>query len=180
MIIGGLIYLFYTLTFAIYFHKTADKVFTPTQKRINSVLLWLVPFIWIIILKAIINPTMRAFRKQDSSTNTSDENNWSNSWIFFLHTDSGSYSSHDSGRHYGHSHGHDYHDHGGHHHGSDSTDTSSHWQFRTADRIAHLDRFSVWQSFNSTDYQDNLSRWIAPHFFVANFSVDCHDRKTCG
>jgi len=108
----GLVYL-YIFSFAIYFHKTADKVFNPAQKRINSILIWVVPIIWIIIIKAIMKSTTRApSKKFDSSSVNSDNYNWANAWIFFLHdSNRSSHSEQDSIEHYGH--GHDYNNHGG-------------------------------------------------------------------
>jgi hypothetical protein len=49
-------YIVWTLAFAIKFNKT-DNYFDKGQKRIHNVLIWLVPFIWIMIIKTITKPT---------------------------------------------------------------------------------------------------------------------------
>ena len=49
-------YFFWTLRFAIKFNKT-DTYFDKGSKLIHNVLIWLVPFIWITIIKTISKPT---------------------------------------------------------------------------------------------------------------------------
>jgi uncharacterized membrane protein len=50
------IYFIWTLRYAIKFNKT-DSFFNKRQKLIHNILIWLVPFLWIIILKTIMQPT---------------------------------------------------------------------------------------------------------------------------
>jgi len=49
-------YFIWTLRFAIIFNRT-DVFFNKRQKLIHNVLIWLFPFIWIMILKTISKPT---------------------------------------------------------------------------------------------------------------------------
>jgi len=51
-----IIYFIWTLRFAIKFNTT-DVYFNKGQKIIHNVLIWLVPFIWIMIIKTITKPT---------------------------------------------------------------------------------------------------------------------------
>jgi len=48
-------YIVWTLAFAIKFNKT-NTGFTKGQMLIHNILIWLIPFIWIIILKTITKP----------------------------------------------------------------------------------------------------------------------------
>lgn len=50
-----LIYLAYTLNFAIKFNKT-DTYFTNNQMVFHNILIWLIPFFWIMILKTVTQP----------------------------------------------------------------------------------------------------------------------------
>jgi len=49
-------YFIWTLRFAIKFNRT-DVFYNKRQKLIHNVLIWVVPFIWIVILKIISEPT---------------------------------------------------------------------------------------------------------------------------
>lgn len=49
------VYIIWTLRFAIKFNKT-DTYFDKGQKLIHNVLIWVVPFIWIMIIKTITKP----------------------------------------------------------------------------------------------------------------------------
>jgi len=51
-----IVYFLYTLNFAIKLSKV-DSVFNPNQRLLHHVLIWLIPFFWIIIVKSIIKPT---------------------------------------------------------------------------------------------------------------------------
>jgi len=51
------VYFIWTLRFAIRFNKT-DTYFDKGQKRMHNVLIWFVPFIWIMIIKTIAEPTL--------------------------------------------------------------------------------------------------------------------------
>jgi hypothetical protein len=49
-------YVAFTLNFAIQFNKT-DVYFTENQKIVHNVLIWLIPFFWILIIKSFTKPT---------------------------------------------------------------------------------------------------------------------------
>jgi magnesium-transporting ATPase (P-type) len=49
------IYVIYTLNFAIKFNST-NTVFNDNQILIHNVLIWVIPFFWIMIVKTMINP----------------------------------------------------------------------------------------------------------------------------
>jgi hypothetical protein len=51
-----LIYFICTLIFAIKFKKT-PTIFTPKQKQFHSIMIWVIPFLWIILLKSLLKPT---------------------------------------------------------------------------------------------------------------------------
>lgn len=51
------VYFIWTLKFAIKFNRS-DLFFNKNQKLIHNVLIWLVPFIWIMIIKIILEPTL--------------------------------------------------------------------------------------------------------------------------
>lgn len=51
-----IIYFIWTLRYAIKFNRT-DSFFNKRQKLIHNVLIWVVPFLWVMILKTIIKPT---------------------------------------------------------------------------------------------------------------------------
>jgi len=51
-----LAYLIYTLRFAVLFNKTADTYFSKKQKALHNILIWVIPFFWIMIVKAVASP----------------------------------------------------------------------------------------------------------------------------
>jgi hypothetical protein len=51
----ALIYFVYTFLFAIKFRK-AVTIYSPKQKQLHSILIWLIPFIWVILLKSLTKP----------------------------------------------------------------------------------------------------------------------------
>lgn len=63
-----LVYLFYTLRFAIHFNKT-DRLYTKRQKKLHNILIWLVPFLWISILKVISKPPQKPLKDNNASYN---------------------------------------------------------------------------------------------------------------
>ena len=81
-------------------------------------MIWVVPFIWIIILKAILQPSiyeLRTKKKRNDSLKTAEDTGWTNGFYNIFHSESNSqsHSSHDTD---GHSfHGHDSYGDGGHH-----------------------------------------------------------------
>jgi hypothetical protein len=86
-----LIYVLWTLRFAIKFNKT-DVYFNKTQKLIHNILIWLAPFIWIMIIKTITKSTPGSanFKK------TRDKGTFSESGIAFWGDGSDSSSGHTS------------------------------------------------------------------------------------
>lgn len=57
MVFGLLaVYLVWTLAFAIKFNKT-DIYFGNRRKLMHNILIWIIPFLWIIIIKTITKPT---------------------------------------------------------------------------------------------------------------------------
>jgi hypothetical protein len=54
--VGFIIYVIYTLNFAIKFNKTS-AIFNNNQKLIHNILIWTIPFFWIMIIKAMMKPT---------------------------------------------------------------------------------------------------------------------------
>ncbi len=51
-----LIYLVFTFLFAIKFRK-ATTIYSPKQTRLHSFLIWVIPFIWIILLRSLSKPS---------------------------------------------------------------------------------------------------------------------------
>ena len=69
----GLFYLYYTFKFALYFSKEWKKYFDKRQKNIHQVMIWLIPFLWIGILKIlmktdILDPFVEKDYSYDSNT----------------------------------------------------------------------------------------------------------------
>ena len=113
-----LFYFLYTLSFALKFNKT-DVFYTKKQRLTHNIMIWVIPFIWIIILKALDKPMRRhAFKKQTvSSTNDGDAGWWALGFYALFH--SSGHSPHDGQS--GHESG-GYDSHGGQDYdGSDST-----------------------------------------------------------
>src|SRR4051812_36906230 len=83
----GVIYLIYTLSFALYFRQTAGRIFNSKQIRIHNFFIWLLPLVWIAILKSIMKPTSKRHSQRDKSNSIDlkSGNNFANSLIFFLH-----------------------------------------------------------------------------------------------
>jgi heme/copper-type cytochrome/quinol oxidase subunit 2 len=71
-----IIYFLHTLLFAIEFNKT-DTFYTKKQKQRHNILIWTVPFLWIILLKAIAKPTPGSSyfknKRQSKSSSTYEE-----------------------------------------------------------------------------------------------------------
>jgi hypothetical protein len=59
-----IVYFLYTLTFAIKLSKSGD-VFNDNQRLLHHVLIWIIPFFWIVVVKSMIKPTLGSdkFRK---------------------------------------------------------------------------------------------------------------------
>lgn len=126
LFIFGLFYFLYTLSFAIHFNKTASIFFSKSLIRFHLIMIWVIPFLWILIIKALAMPGENKFhtkKKSSGSSNQLEDVGWVTSFYGFFHTSPTSYSnsSRDSDVYNGH--GHDNQDFGGHL--SDSTDLSS-------------------------------------------------------
>ena len=79
LILGLLIfYIVWTLRFAIKFNKT-DIYFNKGQKILHNILIWLIPFIWIMIIKTITKPTQGSV----NYNKTKDKGTFSESGIAF-------------------------------------------------------------------------------------------------
>lgn len=115
-----LFYFLYTLSFALKFNKT-DIFYSKKQRLVHNIMIWVVPFFWIMILKTIEKPipSRNGYKKQIETSNDGTDVGW---WAFgfysFFHGSGYSsregHSEHDSGGYDSHG-GYDY---GG---GADST-----------------------------------------------------------
>ncbi len=56
IIIISLTYIIYTLNFTLKFNKT-NIYFTKNQKTLQIILMWLIPFLWIVVIKTIVKPS---------------------------------------------------------------------------------------------------------------------------
>jgi hypothetical protein len=118
------VYFFYTLTFAIYFHRTASHLYTPFQRRFHSVMMWLLPIIWVFIIKGTMGRPaggLRERRNLQGSREIANDNNLANSWVLFLHAPDHTPDSHSHGGGHESYGGVDFHDSGGDHGGADSS-----------------------------------------------------------
>jgi hypothetical protein len=50
-----MIYMIYTLNFAIKVNRT-NMVFNTNQRLLHNFLIWMIPFFWIMIIKAMVKP----------------------------------------------------------------------------------------------------------------------------
>ncbi|MDQ3109020.1 MAG: hypothetical protein M3R17_03910 [Bacteroidota bacterium] len=77
-----IVYFVYTLFFAIKFSKTTT-VYTRKQKQIHIILIWLIPFFWIILLKSLSKsaPGSHHFlnKKNDAGFHESGSGYWGDS-----------------------------------------------------------------------------------------------------
>ncbi len=67
---GGVFYIIYTMIFALHFNKE-DYFYTEKQKLRHNIMIWLIPFLWIIILKTIRRPP-----KKQLNDNNTPYNDW--------------------------------------------------------------------------------------------------------
>lgn len=58
LFVGLMVYTTWTWRFVIRFHKS-DTYFDKEQKVIHNALMWLIPFLWIMIIKIIVKPRLR-------------------------------------------------------------------------------------------------------------------------
>lgn len=87
------IYSIYTLRFALAFNRTADIYFTRKQKIIHNILIWLIPFFWIMIVKTVASPSPTT----KNSTKNRGKGNFFESGIAIWGDRDDSHSSHDGG-----------------------------------------------------------------------------------
>jgi len=59
-------YVIYTINFALKFSKM-DTRFSGKEKSAHQILIWVIPFFWIIIIRTLMKPTpgSHEFRKKD-------------------------------------------------------------------------------------------------------------------
>ena len=59
-------YIIFTLNFALKFNKM-DTCFSDRQKFAHQILIWVIPFFWIIIVRTLMKPTpgSHEFKKKD-------------------------------------------------------------------------------------------------------------------
>jgi len=65
VLIAGLFlfYLTYTILFAIKFNRT-PLIFDKKQQLVHNILIWLIPFVWVLILKNLSKPIRTKKSKQ--------------------------------------------------------------------------------------------------------------------
>jgi hypothetical protein len=65
------VYLIFTLNFAIKLNKSVTHL-TDNQLLLHNILIWVIPFFWVIILGAILPPTPRSskFKKTKTKSNS--------------------------------------------------------------------------------------------------------------
>lgn len=61
-------YLVYTLNFAIKFNR-ANAVFNSNQMLLHNILIWIIPFLWIMIVKAMSTPTPGSYEVKKKKGN---------------------------------------------------------------------------------------------------------------
>jgi len=64
------IYVIYTLSFAIKLNK-ANTIFNGNQKLIHNILIWIIPFFWIMVIKTIMKPTPGSEKFKKTKPNAS-------------------------------------------------------------------------------------------------------------
>ena len=104
LLIGLLtVYILWTLNFVIKFNRT-DKFFNKGQKIFHNILIWAIPFVWIIILKNITKPTPGSHNfKKTKDKRTKDKSPFYESGIGIWGFDDGHRDQHhNDGGHSGH------------------------------------------------------------------------------
>lgn len=114
-----LFYFLYTLSFALKFNK-ADILYNKKQRLVHNIMIWIVPFLWIMFLKTMDKPLGRhSFKKRtDGLANEGDAGWWALGFYSLFH--GSGYSSH--GEHSGHDSG-GYDSHGGQDYGGGGDST---------------------------------------------------------
>jgi hypothetical protein len=78
VIIVFIIYLIYTIRYAITFSK--NTIFEGKRKKLHSILIWIIPFAWIMLLKSILKRTPGSHEFQDKKDMEGFVDNTS-SWV---------------------------------------------------------------------------------------------------
>ena len=71
-------YLIYTIRYAIVFKK--NSFFVGRKKTFHSVMIWLIPFFWIMILKSLFKPTPGSSSFQDKKDSDKFDDNTTD-WV---------------------------------------------------------------------------------------------------
>jgi magnesium-transporting ATPase (P-type) len=87
------IYVIYTLNFSIKFNRT-NTIFNNNQLLLHNLLIWIIPFFWIVIIKAMIKPTPGSskFKKTKAKAGFYDESGigtWGHDDGHIHHSDEG-------------------------------------------------------------------------------------------
>ncbi len=77
-IIVLVIYLIYTIRYANIFSK--NTIFEGKRKRLHSILIWVIPFVWIMLLKAILKRTPGSHEFENKRDKDGFKDNTS-SWV---------------------------------------------------------------------------------------------------
>lgn len=91
--VAFLAYGIYTLRFALIFNRTADIYFNKKQKVLHSILIWLIPFFWIMIVKTVASPPVETKHSKRGRSN----GKFYESGIGIWGSDEGNHSSHGGG-----------------------------------------------------------------------------------
>lgn len=76
--IGFIIYLIYTIRYANIFSK--NTIFEGKRKKLHLILIWVIPFVWIMLLKSILKRTPGSHEFQDKKDKEEFTDNTS-SWV---------------------------------------------------------------------------------------------------
>jgi hypothetical protein len=84
-----LFYFLYTLSYALKFNKT-NIYYAGKQKLVHNIMIWLVPFLWILLLKTIDRPIGRnsVFQEPATGPDGSDDG-WTTGFYSFFHDSHG-------------------------------------------------------------------------------------------
>ena len=62
-------YFGHTLRFAIRFNKT-NHIYNKQQKIVHNILIWLIPFLWIVLLKTLSEPPKKTLKGNNEPYNS--------------------------------------------------------------------------------------------------------------
>ena len=92
-------YFLFTLNFAIKFNKMSTTL-NENQKSIHNVLIWLIPFFWILIVKTVVTPTLGPTKNGKAKSKTGFVESGIGIW-----TDDGGHHHHHTDESFGHDEG---------------------------------------------------------------------------